>query len=91
MLLKHCQKRGTVFAAQHERLLVEKMSPQLLSANPPILPKEEFCDTDAGEPLMKKWSDMKEKGGKKVTARKRNDSALVFLRAGICVCRSKSV
>lgn len=70
--------------AQHKRLLVEKMSLQLLRANPPILPKC-FCDTDAGEPPMKKWSDMKGKGGKKVAARKRNDSALVFEGWHLCL------
>lgn len=79
-----------MFAAQHERLLVQRMSLQLLNANPPILPRC-FCDTEAGESLMEKWSDMKGKGGKEVVARKRNDSALSFLQAGICVCRSKSV
>lgn len=64
LLLQGSQKRGTVFVAQHERLLVEKTSLQLLSANPPIPPKC-CCDTDAGEPLMKKWSDMRGRGAKR--------------------------
>ena len=83
-LLEGSQKRGTVFVAQHERLLAEKMSLQLLSTNPPILLKC-FCDTDAGEPLMKKWTDVKRKGGKKVAVRKRNDSALVFEGWHLCL------
>lgn len=81
---KGSQKRGTVFVAQHERLLAEKMSLQLLSANPLILAKC-CCDAHAGQPLMKKWSDMKGKGGKKVAARKRNDSAPVFAGWHLCL------
>lgn len=78
------QRRGTVFVAQQERLLAEKMSLQLLSTNPPILPKC-FCDTDAGEPLVKRWTDVKRKDGKKVAAGKSNDSALVFAGWHLCL------
>lgn len=34
---------------------------------------------------MEKWADMRGRGGKKVTTRKRNDSALVFVGWHLCL------